>query len=107
MWISRKTFVRSSRDSSADGERGTWTLVLTDSGLFTYAKGMLIRQHGEGGVWFDICKLTKTHNKSVKLAKGLQPCIISYLGWVSTNGSRHRRRWSSRARRKLVRHGAG
>src|SRR5216683_7464047 len=38
MWISRKTFVRSSADSNAEGERGTWTFVLTDNGLVTYTK---------------------------------------------------------------------
>jgi hypothetical protein len=38
MWTSRKTFERSSVDSSAEGERGTWTFVLTDSGLVTYTK---------------------------------------------------------------------
>jgi hypothetical protein len=36
MWTSRKTFERSSLDSNAEGERGTWTLVLTDNGLVTY-----------------------------------------------------------------------
>jgi len=30
--------VRSSADSNAEGERGTWTLVLTDNGLVTYTK---------------------------------------------------------------------
>jgi hypothetical protein len=40
IWTSRKTFERSSVDSSAEGERGTWTFVLTDSGLVTYTKNM-------------------------------------------------------------------
>jgi hypothetical protein len=44
MWTSRKTFVRSFIDSNADGERGTWTLVLTDSGLVTYKKSTLVRR---------------------------------------------------------------
>lgn len=38
MWTSRKTFVRSSADSNAEGERGIWTFVLTDNGFVTYAK---------------------------------------------------------------------
>lgn len=38
MWTSRKTFVRSSADNNAEGERGTWTFVLTDNGLVTYTK---------------------------------------------------------------------
>ena len=38
MWTSRKTFERSSVDSNAEGERGTWTFVLTESGLVTYTK---------------------------------------------------------------------
>ena len=40
MWTSRKTFERSSVDSNAEGERGTWTFVLTDNGLVTYTKSM-------------------------------------------------------------------
>ena len=28
-------------DDNAEGERGTWTFVLTDSGLVTYTKSML------------------------------------------------------------------
>jgi hypothetical protein len=42
MWTSRKTFERSSVDSNAEGERGTWTFVLTDSGLVTYTKACQI-----------------------------------------------------------------
>jgi hypothetical protein len=38
MWTSRKTFERSLVDSNAEGERGTWTFVLTDSGLVTCTK---------------------------------------------------------------------
>jgi len=38
MWTSRKTFVRSSADSNAEGERGPWTFVLTDNGLVTYTR---------------------------------------------------------------------
>ena len=42
MWTSRKTFVRSLADSSAEGERGTWTLVLTDRGLVTYTNNVTL-----------------------------------------------------------------
>lgn len=35
IWTSRKTFSRSTGSSSADGDLGRWTFVLTDKGFVT------------------------------------------------------------------------
>ena len=89
--------MRSSVESNAEGERGTWTFVLTDSGLVTYTKSMstsgmtgtytLIKEgRGEGA----------TYCKSVKLAKGLQTSIIRCIS-ASNNGGRCRGCWFPRA----------
>jgi hypothetical protein len=95
--------VRSLIDSNADGERGTWTLVLTDNGLVTYTESMLVRQTTAGR---STCESTQTYSKLVKLAKGLQSHIVRCIGRASASDGGHRQRRSSCARRELVRHGA-
>ena len=42
MWTSRKTLSLSIGEKSADGDRGTYTFVLTDRGLVTYQRQLFI-----------------------------------------------------------------
>lgn len=108
--------MRSSADSNAEGERGTWTFVLTDNGFVTYTKRtskpslscdrplrtyMAGKRRGRG---FE--KSKATYGKFVKLAEALQPIIVSCIHARNT-GSRCRGCRSPRARWELVRDSAG
>ena len=53
MWTSRKTFERSFVDSNAEGERGTWTFVLTESGLVTYTKACQILSAKRNNIYIE------------------------------------------------------
>jgi len=88
MWTSRKTFERSSEDSNAEGERGTWTFVLTESGLVTYMEACQILSAKGNNIYVLPDKGTRggrergnqpssTYSEFIKFAKGLQPVIIA------------------------------
>lgn len=114
MWTSRKTFERSSVDSNAEGERGTWTFVLTDNGLVTYTKARQILSAKGNRIYMVPDKETRgervrtnssssTYSEFVKFAKGLQAIIIPCVH-TTEGGGRCRGYRSPCARWQLVRY---
>jgi hypothetical protein len=116
MWTSRKTFERSSVDGNAEGEQGTWTFVLTDSGLVTYTKACQILSAKGNSIYIVPDKETRgererrdqsssTYSEFVKFAKILQPVIIPCVH-TTEGGCRCRGCRFPCARWELVRYSA-
>lgn len=76
MWTSRNIFSRSRGWRRAEGDFGTWTLVLTDKGLVTCPnRHAILNTHIHAG------GRTKTYQKLVKFPKALQARVVRPLHW--------------------------